>query len=46
MLRDSGAKVLLVSEDRPANLDLPANIEVVYPLAADMSPLRRQTCTG
>ena len=38
MLRDSGARVLLVSDDRPTDLDLPTNVEVFCPFSADMSP--------
>jgi amino acid adenylation domain-containing protein len=40
MLRDSGAKVLLVSEEAPSIFDLPANVEVFRPFAADMSPVQ------
>jgi amino acid adenylation domain-containing protein len=46
MLRDSGAKVLLVSEDRPTNLDLPTNVELFFPFPADMSPVEGTNLNG
>jgi amino acid adenylation domain-containing protein len=46
MLRDSGAKILLVSGHPPTGLDLPANVEMFYPFSADMASLEGTNLNG